>query len=172
MYITINNKVGKKRIDLAYLIWGKEVATVSMFSDNIQYQIKEPVKVLLDTNEEKELLKGVYTNRGRNASIGRKLKSLLDFHDYVIKTNKLADVTEMIISVDKLDNTNNLEDGRLSNVLLRCHVSDSKESTCFEPVTPQYKKLKNGEFSSLMLRITDQKNNIIPKVTVVLHIRD
>ena len=41
--------------------------------------------------------------------------------------------------------------------------------------TPQYKKLKNGEFTSLTLRITDQKNNIItacPQVTVVLHIRD
>ena len=43
-----------------------------------------------------------------------------------------------------------------------------------EPKTPQYRKLKNGEFTSLNLRITDQNNNVItdgPQVTVVLHIR-
>ena len=39
-------------------IWGKEVAIVSVFSDNIQYKIKEPLKVLLITNKEKQLLKG------------------------------------------------------------------------------------------------------------------
>ena len=45
----------------------------------------------------------------------------------------------------------------------------------FEPQTPQYRKLKNGEFTSLTLRITDQNNSVItdgPQVTVVLHIRD
>ena len=45
----------------------------------------------------------------------------------------------------------------------------------FEPQTPQYSKLKNGEFTSLTLRITDQNNNIItygPKVTLILHIHD
>ena len=50
-----------------------------------------------------------------------------------------------------------------------------EDFTHFEPQTPQYKKLKNGEFTSLNLRITDQNNNVItdgPQVTVVLHIRD
>ena len=45
----------------------------------------------------------------------------------------------------------------------------------FKPQNPQYKKLKNGEFTSLTLRIMDQNNDIItdgPQVTVVLHIRD
>ena len=44
----------------------------------------------------------------------------------------------------------------------------------FEPVTPQYKKLKNGTIISLSLKITDQNNNIItdgPGMTVVLHIQ-
>ena len=43
------------------------------------------------------------------------------------------------------------------------------------PTKPQYKKLKNGEFTSLNMRITDQNNNIItdgPQVTVVLHIHE
>ena len=45
----------------------------------------------------------------------------------------------------------------------------------FEPQNPQYKKLKNGEFTSLTLRITDQNNNVItdgPQVTVVLRIHN
>ena len=46
---------------------------------------------------------------------------------------------------------------------------------CFEPDIPQYKKLKNGEFTSLTLRIMDQNGNVITdglQVTVVLHVRD
>ena len=51
MYIMIADIVGEKRISLAYLIQNldsnKVVAIVSMFSDNVQYQIREPLKVLL-----------------------------------------------------------------------------------------------------------------------------
>ena len=81
----------------------------------------------------------------------------------------------MIFNLNELDNTDNLEDGRPSNALLTYHVAANEDFTRLEPYTPQYKKLKNGEFVSLTLRITDQKNNIItvgPQVTVVLHIRD
>ena len=80
----------------------------------------------------------------------------------------------MTFNLNELDNTDNLEDGRPSNALLTYHVTANEDFTCFEPHTPQYKKLKNGEFVSLTLKITDQ-NNIItdgPEVTVVLHIRD
>ena len=95
--------------------------------------------------------------------------------DQVIKTNKLRGITEMIMKLDELDNTVNLEDGRSSNVLLTYHVTADEDFTRFEPNIPQYKKLKNEEFVSLTLRITDQKNNIITdgrQVTVVLHIHD
>ena len=54
-------------------------------------------------------------------------------------------------------------------------MTDDKDFTRFEPQTPQYRKLKNGEFTSTNLRITDQNNNVItdgPQVTVVLHIRN
>ena len=53
-------------------------------------------------------------------------------------------------------------------------MTSNEDFTSFEPQNPQYKKLKNEEFTSLTLRITNQ-NNIItngPQVTVVLHIRD
>ena len=81
----------------------------------------------------------------------------------------------MIINLNELDNSNNLKNGRPSNKLLTYHMTDDKDFTCFEPQTPQYRKLKNGEFTSLNLRITDQNNNVItdgPQVTVVLHILD
>ena len=41
-------------------------------------------------------------------------------------------------------------------------VNTSPEySTRFEPVLPQYKKLKNGEIVSLTLKITDQAGKVI-----------
>ena len=138
MYITITDIVGEKRISLAYLIQGKEVAVVSMFIDSVQYWIKEPLKVML-MNEEKRLLDGMCTDRELNASVGRKVIMLLDVHDDIVKMDKLVDVMEMVLSLDELDNTDNLENGRLSNMLLRLHVTGSDEFTCFEPVTPQYK---------------------------------
>ena len=93
--------------------------------------------------------------------------------DQVIKKNKLKGITEMIINLDELNNSDNLN-GRPSNELLTYHVTDDKDFTRFMPDIPQYKKLKNGKFTSLTLRITDQNNNIItdgPQVTVVLHIK-
>ena len=41
MYIAITDIIGEKRIDLDYPIRGKEVAVVSVFSDNIQYKFTE-----------------------------------------------------------------------------------------------------------------------------------
>ena len=115
---------------------------------------------------------------------GRELLSMLEgiielnqfeVDDQVIKMNKLKGITEMIINLNELNNSDNLKDGRPSNELLTYHVTDDKDFTHFEPDTPQCKALKNGEFTSLTLRITDQNNNIItdgPQVTVVLHIHD
>ena len=82
---------------------------------------------------------------------------------------------EMIINLDELNNSVNLKDGRPRNELLTYHVTSNEDFTHFKPQNPQYKKLKNGEFTSLNLRITDQNNNVITdglQVTVVLHIRN
>ena len=94
--------------------------------------------------------------------------------DQVIKKNKLKGITEMTIGLDELNNGNNLKDGHPSNTLYMYHVTDDKDFMHFEPQTPQYRKLKNGEFTSLTLRITDQAGNVItdgPQVTIVLHIK-
>ena len=54
-------------------------------------------------------------------------------------------------------------------------TTSNGDFTRFESDIPQYKKLINGEFTSLTSRIMDQNNNIITdgqQVTVVLQIRD
>ena len=81
----------------------------------------------------------------------------------------------MVISLNELNNSDNLEDEKPSNTLFMYYVTGPEYSTSLEPVTPQYKKLKNGEITSLTLRITDQNDKIItngPGVTVVFHIRN
>ena len=120
--------------------------------------------------------KGIYA--------GRELISMLEgiielneflVDDQVTKMNKLKGITEMTLNLDELNNSDNLKDGRPSNELLTYHVTSNEDFTCFEPQTPQYRKLKNGEFTSLNLRITDQNNNVItdgPQVTVVLHVHN
>ena len=79
----------------------------------------------------------------------------------------------MAISLNELDNSDNLEDGRPSNTLFTYYVTSSEDFTRFEPCNPRYMKLKYGEIVSLTLKIMDQNNNIInngPGTTVVLHI--
>ena len=79
--------------------------------------------------------------------------------DQVTKTNKLKGITEIALNLDELNDSDNLKDGRPINELLTYHVTSNEDFTHFEPQTPQYRKLKNGEFTSLYLKITDQNNN-------------
>ena len=106
--------------------------------------------------------------------IGRNLLfTPLNSSKNIIKTNKLAGITEMVISLNELNISDHLEDGKPSNVLLRYHMTSSEELMNFEPVSPQYKKLKDVELTSLNLRITDQKGNgmtVGPGMQIVLHI--
>ena len=173
----INDIIGNKRTDLSYPIRsGRKIAVVSMLSDNVQYWLQGSIKVLLNTSKKIVLNKGVYTDKELNAILGPELKLRMVSHDDVLRNNKLEKVMKISISLDELDNSDNLEDGRPSNVLLAYHVTDDddKHFTHFEPHTPQYKKLKNGEFTSLNLRIMDQSGKVItdgPGTTVVLHIQ-
>ena len=175
MYITINDIIGEKRIGLSYPIKGKDIAVVSMLSNNVQYWLQGSIDVLLKMGKKIVLKKGVYTDKELNSLIGMELKSqMLDSRNDVLRTNKLEKVTKMVFSFNKLDRSENLEDGKPSNTLFTYYITGPEYSMCFEPVTPQYKKLKNGEIISLPLKITDQNNNIItngPGMTVVLHIQ-
>ena len=178
MYITINNKKGEKRIDLSYSIHsGKEIAVIRMLSNNVKYKILK-LRAVMDpiSNVKKMIPKGTYA--------GRELISMLEgivelnqfeVDDQVTKMNKLKGIAEITLNLDELNNSDNLKDGRPSNELLTYYVTSNEDFTHLEPDIPQYKALKNGEFTSLNLRITDQNNNIITdglQVTVVLHICD
>ena len=58
MYITINDIIGEKMIDLSYPIQNfdssKEVAVISIFSINIQYEMTEPFNLKLIDGSENE----------------------------------------------------------------------------------------------------------------------
>ena len=48
MYITINDIIGEKTIDLTYSIDSTaEITVISMISNNTQYEIKEPLDLKL-----------------------------------------------------------------------------------------------------------------------------
>ena len=146
-----------------------------MLSDNVQYWLQGSIEVLLKMGEKIVLNKEVYMDKELNALIGLELKSqMLDSHNDVLRTNKLEKVKKMVFSLNELDNSNNLEDGKPSNALFMYYVTGPEYSMRFEPSTPQYKKLKNGMITSLTLKIMDQDGNIITDglgTTVVLHIQ-
>ena len=166
MYIMINDVIGEKTIDLSYLIRN--------FGSSKE-ATRGPLKLKLVDSSEKEVLSKTYTSRELNAFVeGKHIVSNLDNDSQIIKTNKLAKVTNMNHKLDELDNTNNLEDGHPSNTLFTYYMLGSEDFTHFEQATPQYKKLKYGNIVSLTLKITDQAGNIITNglgTTVVLHIR-
>ena len=152
MYITINDVIGEKMIDLSYPIqstagWGearKEIAVVSMHSNNAQISLHRSIEVLSVTGKKIVLNKGVYTDKELNTLIGMELKSqMLDSRNDILRTNKLVNGTKITISLNKLNNSDNLEDGKPSNTLFTYFVTSPEYLMHFEPQSPQYKKLKN-----------------------------
>ena len=142
MYITINDVIGEKMIDLSYPVnstagWGKEIAVVSTRISNSQILLHRSIEVLSVTGKKIVFNKGVYMDKELNSLIGMELKSqMLDSHNDILRTNKLEKVTKMIISLNELDNSDNLEDGRPSNVLFTYYVTSFECYTLFKPQTP------------------------------------
>ena len=95
-----------------------EIAVVSMFSDNVQYRLKGLMKVLLETGKETMLTKVVYMDKERNAILGPRLKLQMVSRDDILRTNKLEKDTKMVISLNELDNSDNLEDGQAQQHLI------------------------------------------------------
>ena len=148
-----------------------------MLSNNVKYEILKLRAVMDPISDSKKLIpSGTYAGR----ELLPMLEGIVELNqfevaDQVTKTNKLKCITEITLNLDELNNSDNLKDGRPSNELFTYHATSNEDFTHVEPHTPQHRKLKNGEFASLTLRITDQNNNVItdgPQVTVVLHIRD
>ena len=98
MYITINDVIGSKTIDLSYPVHPttgqgkarKEIAVVSMHISNSQILLHRSMEVLLKTGKKIVLNKGVYMNKELNSLIGMELKSqMLHSRNDVLRTNKL-----------------------------------------------------------------------------------
>ena len=117
MYITINDIIGEKMIDISHPIHArKEIAVISMFSDNLQHEIIKPRTIIDNISGDKKLiLSGTYKSK-ELISILEGMIDLTQFiiDDRVIKAHKLRGITEMVLNSNELDNSNNLEDGDLS----------------------------------------------------------
>ena len=104
MYITINDVIGEKTIDLSYPIHltagqgeaRKEIAVVSMHISNSQILLHRSIEVLFITGKKIVLNKGLYMDKELNSLIGLELKSqMLDSRNDVLRTNKLERISKM-----------------------------------------------------------------------------
>ena len=95
------------------------------------------MEVLLYMGKKIVLNKGVYTDKELDSLIGTKLKSqMLDSRDDLLRTNKLKKITKVVISLNELDNSDNLEDGRPSNTLFTYYVTSPERYTRLELHNP------------------------------------
>ena len=188
MYITLNNIEGEKTIDLSHSIIKHksieqlEIAVVSLFSDNIQYEFKKPLMFELPDGGVKLISSGSYSRQELIDNLEGKIEiKKFDSH----KKNALRDITEIVICLNEIDNTDNLSTQSKSRsspvaepslTLLTYQVTPSETNyTNFLPNFPQYKKLKNEEFiNSLNLKITHKRGSLKvvgPPTTLVLHVK-
>ena len=116
----INDIKGEETIDLSYPVHPKkEIAVVSIHISNSQILLHRSIEFFLKTGKKIVLNKRVYMDKELNPLIGMKLKSqILDSHNDIQRTNKLVNGTKITISLNELDNSDNLEDGRPSNILI------------------------------------------------------
>ena len=133
----INDVIGEKTIDLSYPIRNfgssKEIAVISMLSENTQYEMTKPLKLKLEDGSEKEVLSKTYMSRELNAFVeGKHINTDLDNNPQIIETNK---VTNMSLKLDELNNSDNLEDGHPCNTLFTYYMPGSENFKCFEPQT-------------------------------------
>ena len=158
MYIMINDIKGETTIDLSYPIHSKkEIAVISMHIINSQILLHRSIEALSITGKKIVLNNWVYMDKELNSLIGMELKSqMLDSCNDIQRTNKLVNGTKITISLNELNNSDNLEDGKPSNTLFTYYVTSYFT-----------------HFTSLTLAIADQYNDTITdglEVTVVLHI--
>ena len=140
MYITINDI--KRRLTSYPINPRKEIAVVSIHSNNAQYWLQGPIEVLSIMGKKIVLNKMVHMDKELNAIIGQELKSQIGDCDDVLRTNKLVNGTKITISLNELNNSDNLEDGHPSNILFKYYVTGPEYFTCFKPQSPQYRPLR------------------------------
>ena len=183
MYITINNVIGEKTINLAYPIINndssKEIGIVDFFQDNVTIEFKADYEVKLGNKAgagTKTIPSKTYIDRELKAYMSGDIDLAPLFNEKnrnIVKINRLANIMEMNFFLDQLDNTKNFIDGYPSYLLLPFYVT-SFSFTQFNSMYPQYKKLRSGICNSLTISIKDQNSNLITNglgTNVVLHVR-
>ena len=104
-----------------------------MLSNNVKYEILKLCAVMDPISNTKKMIpSGTYAG----SELLSMLEGIIEFNqfevdDQVIKTNKLKGITEMIINLDELNNSDNLKDGGPSNELLIYQVTDDEDFTRF-----------------------------------------
>ena len=139
MYIMINDVKSEKTIDLSYPIHSKkEIAVVSMHIINSQIFSHRSIEFFLKMGKKIVLNKGVYMDKELNSLIGMELKSqMLDSRNDIQRTNKLVNGTKITVSLNELNNSDNLEDGKPSNTFFTYFVTSPEYFMHFEPQSPQ-----------------------------------
>ena len=95
------------------------------------------------TDKKIVLNKGVYKDKELNSlKVTETRVQIMDSREDVLRTNKLDNVTKVVISLNELNNSDNLEDGKPSDAIFTYYVTSSEYSTRFEPVTPNIRNLR------------------------------
>ena len=114
----------------------KQVAAVSVFNDNIQYEFTEPHSAGLGFRN-KPIKAGAYTRQELIDLVEGKMElSQFDKSLRINRKNKLAGITEMVFDLDELDNSNTLSNGSPINILLTYHVTSYEDFMHFESYVP------------------------------------
>ena len=108
----------------------RELTYLIPFSQKRKSQLLACLAVMLSTSyrgllkccpkkmgKEIVLNKGEYTDKELNAIIEQKMKSRMNDRDDILSTSRLYGGTKITISLNELDNSDNLEDGHPSNTL-------------------------------------------------------
>ena len=124
-------------IDLSYPIHSKkEITVVSMHIINSQILLHRSIEVLSVKGKKIVLNKGVYMDNELNSLTGMELKSqMLDSHNDIQRTNRLVNGTKITISLNELNNSDNLEDGKPSNTLFTYFVTSPEYFVFRTPIS-------------------------------------
>ena len=101
------------------------IAVIRMLSDNVIYELLKLRAVMDPISDTKKMIpSGTYAG----GELLSNVEGMVEFNqfvvdDQVIKKNKLKGITEMIMNLDELNDSDNLEDGHPSNTFYLCIMS-------------------------------------------------
>ena len=129
----------------------KEVAIVDVFIDTTICEVTSDVFIDDTPAEKGELFP-------KNEI--KKLLKTKENHKY-FKINKLEGIDRIDFRLNELDCRENIVGGSLCSSLLKYHVTEDSDFIKINSNSPQYKKLRNGIFNSLTIKMVDSSGEQI-----------